>query len=96
MDNLYFVVEYSKSERRKNVFQILYILRIKLVLFSFGIKASFAELFEYLFDIPVVYRHIIQVNKYIIKIDCAINILKIRKYVVHKSLEDYRGISKAK
>lgn len=74
MDDLYFVVRYSKSGRRKNVFQILCKLRMKLALFNFGIKAGFVELFEYLFDIPVVYRHIIQVDEYIIKIDYNINI----------------------
>ena len=47
---------------------------MKLALFNFGIKAGFVELFEYLFDIPVVYRHIIQVDEYIIKIDYNINI----------------------
>ena len=35
--------------------------------FCFGIKTSFVELFEYFFDIPTVYIHVVRVYKYIIK-----------------------------
>jgi len=68
---------------------------VKLALLYFGIKAKFVKVFEYLFDMLVVYRHIIRVNEYIIKIDHNTKIQKIRKYVIHKSLKGHKSINKA-
>jgi len=50
--------------------------------------------FEYFFNILVVYRHIIKVNEYIIKIDLDTNIQKVREYTIHELLEDYNDINK--
>jgi len=69
---------------------------MKLTLFCFNIKISFAELFEHFIDILAVYRHVIGVDEYIIKVDHNTNIQKIGKYVIYKLLKGYRGIGKAK
>ena len=68
---------------------------MKLALLYFGIKAKFVKVFEYLFNMLVVCRHIIRVNEYIIKIDHNTKIQKIREYVIYKSLKDYESINKA-
>ena len=44
----------------------------------------------------VIFRHVIQVDEYIIQIDHDIDIQKIGENVIHKSMEDYRSISKTK
>ena len=68
---------------------------MKLALLYFGIKAKFVKVFEYLFNMLVVCRHIIRVNEYIIKIDHNTKIQKIREYVIYKLLKDYESINKA-
>ena len=50
---------------------------------------------EYFFYMPVMFRHVIQVDEYIIQIDHDTDIQKVRKNVVHESLEDCRSIGKA-
>jgi len=64
--------------------------------FYFGIEISFVELFEHFLNILVVYRHIIRVDKYIIKVDHDTDISKIKEYIVYESLEGCRSICKAK
>ena len=57
MNNLYFVVGHGKARRGKNVFQILYRLRVKFAFLYFGIKTSLAEMLEYFFYMPVMFGH---------------------------------------
>ena len=66
LNNLYLVVRHGGARRRKNVFQILYQLGVEFAFLCFGIKTSLAEMLEYLFHMPVMLRHVIQVNEYII------------------------------
>jgi len=47
---------------------------MELTLLHFGIKTSFTEVFEYLFNILTVYRHVVRVDEYIIKVDYNTNI----------------------
>ena len=49
---------------------------------------------EYFLNMPVIFGHIIQVDKYIIQIDYNIDIQKVRKNVIYESLKDYRSTSK--
>ena len=51
---------------------------------------------EHFLNTPVMFRHVIWVDKYIIQIDHDINIQKIGEEVIYKSLEDYGNISKTK
>jgi len=44
----------------------------------------------------IVYRHVIRVDVYIIKVDYNTNIQKIREYDVHELPEDYESIGKIK
>ena len=60
----------------------------------FGIKTSLVEMLEYFFHMSVMFRHVIQVDKYIIQIDHNIDIQKVGKNVIHESLEGYRSIGK--
>jgi len=60
----------------------------------FGIKTSLAETLEYFFHMPVMLRHVIQVDKYIIQIDHNTDIQKVRENVVHESLEGCGSIGK--
>jgi len=76
--------------------QILYQLRIELTLFYFSIGTNFVKFFEYFFNMLIVYRHVIRVNVYIIKVDYNTNIQKIREYDVHELPEDYESIGKIK
>jgi len=69
LNNLYFVIEHGKARRRKNVFQILYRLRVEFAFLCFGIKTSLAEMLEYSFYMPVMLEHVIRVDKYIIQIN---------------------------
>ena len=59
LNNLYFVVGHGKARRRKDVFQILYQLRVKFAFLCFGIKTSLAETLEYFFYMPVMFGHVI-------------------------------------
>ena len=76
--------------------QILYQLRIELILFYFSIETNFVKFFEHFFNMLVVYRHVIRVDVYIIKVDYNTNIQKIREYDVHELPEDYESIGKIK
>ena len=79
LNNLYFIVRHGKIKRRKNVSQILYQLRVKLIFLCFGIKASLAEMLEYFLHMLVIYRHVIRINEYIVQIDHNTDIQKIKK-----------------
>jgi len=96
LNNLYFVVGHGEDRRRKDVSQILYRLRVEFTFLCFGIKTSLVEMLKYFFHMPVMLRHVIQVDKYIIQIDHNTDIQKIRENVVHKSLEGCRSIGKTK
>jgi len=48
----------------------------------------------YLLNMLVIFRHIIQVDEYIIQIDHNTDIQKIRKEVIHKLLKGCGSISK--
>ena len=65
-----------------------------------GLFGEFAlivvETLEYFFNIPVMFRHVVLVDKYIIQIDHNTNIQNIRENVIYKSLKDYRSIDKTK
>jgi len=66
LNNLYLVIEHGEAGRRKDVSQILYQLGVEFTFLCFGIKASLAEMLEYFFHMPVILRHVIQVDEYII------------------------------
>jgi len=66
LNNLYFVVGYGKTRRRKDVFQIFYRLGVKFGFLCFGIKASLVEMLEYFFNMPVMFGHVIQIDEYIV------------------------------
>ena len=44
---------------------------------------------EYFFNMLVMFKHIIQVNKYIIQMDYDTDIQKVRENIIHELLEDY-------
>ena len=96
LNNLYFVIRHSKARRKKDIFQILYWLGVKFVFLYFGIKTSLAEILKYFFYIPVMFGHVIWVNKYIIQIDHNTYIQKIGENVIHELLKSYRSIGKTK
>jgi len=50
---------------------------MKLILLYFKIETSFVELFEHFFDMLVVYKHVVRVDKYVIKINHNTNIQKL-------------------
>jgi len=94
LNNLYLVVGHGKARRRKDVSQILYQLRVKFVFLCFGIKTSLVETLEYFFHMPVMLRHVIRVDEYIIQIDHNTDIQKIGENVVYESLESCGSIGK--
>ena len=96
MNNLYFVVEYGKARRRKDVSQVLYSLRVKFAFLCFGIKTSLVEMLEYFFYMLVMLGHVIRVDEYIIQIDYNTDIQKVRENVIHELLEGHRSIGKTK
>ena len=96
LNNLYFVIRHNKARKKKNVSQIFYQLRVKFAFLCFSIKTSLVETLEYFFNMPVMFRHVIQVDKYIIQIDHNTDIQKIRENIVYELLEDCRSISKTK
>ncbi len=51
------------------------------------------EIFEHFLDIPVMFGHVIGVDKYIIQIYYNTNIQKIRKEIVHESLKGHKSVS---
>jgi len=94
LNNLYVVIRHGEARRRKNVSQILYQLRVEFAFLCFGIKTSLAETLEYFFYMPVMFRHVIRVDEYIIQIDHNTDIQKVRENVVHESLEGHGSIGK--
>ena len=69
---------------------------MKFAFLYFSIKASFAEMHEYFFNMLVIFRHVIQIDKYIIQIDYDTDIQEIGENVIHKSLKNCGSISKTK
>ena len=67
---------------------------MKFIFLYFGIKTSLVETLEYFFYMLVMFRHVIQVDKYIIQIDHDTDIQKVRENVVHESLEGRGSIGK--
>jgi len=59
LNNLYFVIKHGKARRGKDVFQILYQLRVEFAFLCFGIKTSLAEMLEHFFYMLVIFRHVI-------------------------------------
>jgi len=51
---------------------------------------------EHFLDIAVMFEYVVRVDKYIIEIDYNINIQKIRKEIVYKSLKDHRSVGQIK
>ena len=49
---------------------------------------------EYFFNIPVMFRHVIRINEYIIQIDYDTNIQEVRENVIYELLKSYGSISK--
>jgi len=96
LNNLHFVIGHSNAKRRKNVFQIFYWLGVEFVFFCFGIKASLVEILEYFLDIPVIFGHVIWVDKYIIQIDYNIDIQKVGENIIYKLLKGCKSIGKIK
>ena len=101
LNNLYFVIRYGKTRRRKDISQILYRLRVEFAFLCFGIKTSLVEMLEYFLNMPVMFRNFIWVDniwvdKYIIQIDYNIDIQKIRENVIYESLKGCRSIGKTK
>ena len=69
---------------------------MEFIFFCFSIKASFVEMLEYFFNMPVMFKYVIRVDEYIIQIDHNTDIQKDREKAIYKLLEDYRSISKTK
>jgi len=94
LNNLYLVVGHGEARRRQDVSQILYRLGVEFTFFCFGIKTSLVEMLEYFFHMPVIFRHVIQVDEYIIQIDHDTDIQKVGENIVHESLESCGSIGK--
>ena len=65
---------------------------MELIFLYFGIEASLTKTFKYFFDMPVMFRHVVEVNEYVIQIDYDINIQNIGKKVILeliKKLQEY-------
>jgi len=69
LNNLHFVIRHGKARRRKDVFQILYQLRVEFAFLYFGIKTSLVEMLEHFFYMLVMFGHVIRVDEYIIQIN---------------------------
>ena len=54
------------------------------------------EILEYFFHMSVMFRHVIQVDEYIIQIDNDTDIQKIRENIVHEFSEGRESIGKTK
>jgi len=67
---------------------------VKFAFLYFGIKTNLAEMLEYFFNIPVMFRHVIRINEYIIQIDYDTNIQEVRENVIYELLKSYGSISK--
>ena len=51
-------------------------------------------MFEYFIYMPVMFRHVIRVDEYIIQIDYNTNIQKVRENVVYELLKGHESIGK--
>jgi len=69
---------------------------VEFAFLCFGTKTSLAETFEHFFYMLVMFRHIIQVDEYIIQIDHNTDIQKVRENIIHELLEGHRNIEKTK
>jgi len=69
---------------------------VKCIFLCFSIKASLVEMLKHFLNMPVMFIHVIQVDKYIIQIDHDINIQKVGENVVYKLLKDHESIGKTK
>jgi len=70
---------------------------VEFIFLCFSIKTSLAKMLEHFFYIPVIFGHVIRVDKYIIQIDHDIDIQqKVRENVIHELLEGHGSISKIK
>ena len=69
---------------------------MKFTFLCFGIKTSLVEMLEYFFHMSVMFRHVIQVDEYIIQIDNDTDIQKIRENIVYEFLEGRGSIGKTK
>jgi len=69
---------------------------VEFAFLCFGIKTSLTEMLEYFFYILVMFRHVIQVDEYVIQIDHDTDIQKVGENIVHELLESHRSIGKAK
>ena len=96
LNNIDFVIEHSKTRKRKDVSQIFYQLRVEFAFFCFSIKVSLTETLEYFFNMSVMFKNVVWVDEYIIQIDHNTNIQKVRENVIYKLLEDYRSIGETK
>jgi len=96
LNNLCFIVGHGKARKKKNVSQILYKLGVKFAFLYFGIKTSLVKMLEYFLNMPVMFRHVIQVDEYIIQIYHDTDIQEVRENVIHKLLEGCRSIGKTK
>jgi len=62
----------------------------------FGIKTSLVKMLEYFFYMSVMFRHVIQVDEYIIQIDHDTDIQEVKENVIHELLEGHGSIGKTK
>ena len=69
---------------------------MKFAFLCFGIKTNLVEILEYFFHMSVMFRHVIQVDEYIIQIDNDTDIQKIRENIVHEFSEGRESIGKTK
>jgi len=69
---------------------------VEFAFLCFGIKTSLAEMLEHFFYMPVMFRHVIRVDEYIIQIDHDTDIQEIRENVVYESLKGHGSIGKTK
>jgi len=67
---------------------------VEFTFLCFGIKTSLAKMLEYFFYMSVIFRHVIQVDEYIIQIDHDTDIQKVGENVVHELLKNCGSIGK--
>jgi len=69
---------------------------VEFTFFCFGIKIHLVETLEYFFYMLVMFRHVIQVDEYIIQIDHNTDIQEIRENIIHKLLKGCGSIGETK
>ena len=67
---------------------------MEFIFLCFSIKTSLVEMLKYFFNMPVMFGHVIQVDKYIIQIDHNTDIQEIGENIIHELLESCRSIGK--